>query len=447
MVGFLEGRRTAGHGGDGWRIVAVAAPLYLSMIAASVGSLVVTAALGRFGTAALAAFALASAVHVPTTAAVAGAVRGVLPFVSSAAGDRDGVLRVVRDGMWLAVAVGVPGAVAVSGVPLLARVGGVPAETVAELGVLPALLAGSVLLGSVGAMASSSLVGLGRARIVMRAGLVAATCAAGLSLLLVNGFGPVPPLGLVGAGGAMVVANLAACAINLHGLRSALGVPLIGLVVARPDPRRVRKLAAVGIPMAGTVLVKFGVLGVLAFAATRISTPAAAAHGIATSLVGLTFTAAVAVGQAGIPLVSSRATAGDIPGVRRGVRAGLAVAATTVGASCALLVILRPVLLPLFTDDPAVHSLMTVLVPVVVLAVLGDGLQAVLGFGLTGLRRTTPSFVVFSVAYGLLALVALPVASATGIVGLWTALVVTNALVALGQGTAFMQISGRLAPT
>ncbi|SCF29022.1 multidrug resistance protein, MATE family [Micromonospora echinospora] len=444
VEGFLNQRRTAGLGGDGWRIVAVAAPLYLSMIAASVGSMVVTAALGRFDTAALAAFALASAVHVPTTAAVTGAVRGVLPFVSSAAHDRDGVLCVVRDGTWLAVAVGVPGAVAVSGVPLLARVGGVPAETVAELGVLPLLLAGSVLLGSVGAMASSSLVGLGRTRTVMRAGLVAATCAAGLSSLLVNGFGPVPALGLAGAGTAVLVANLAACAMNLSGLRSTLGNPLAGLVTVRPDPRRVRELATVGIPMAGTVLVKFGVLGLLAFAAARISPPATAAHGIATSLVGLIFTAAVAVGQAGVPLVSSRATAGDLPGARRGVRAGLVVTTATVGASGALLVILRPVFLPLFTDDPVVRSLTTVLVPVVALAVLGDGLQAVLGFGLTGLRRTAPSFVVFSVAYGILALVALPVASATGIVGLWIALVVTNALVALGQGTAFLRVSGRL---
>ncbi|SCL28320.1 hypothetical protein [Micromonospora inyonensis] len=146
-------------------------------------------------------------------------VRGVLPFVSSAAGDRADVLRVVRDGTWLAVAVGVPGAVAVCGVPLLARAGGVPAATVAALGVFPLLLAGAVLLGSVGAMASSSLVGLGRTRMVMWSGLVAAGCAAGLSALLVAGVGPLPALGLSGAGFGMLVANLAACVMNLRGSR------------------------------------------------------------------------------------------------------------------------------------------------------------------------------------------------------------------------------------
>ncbi|MEW2378659.1 MATE family efflux transporter [Micromonospora sp. NPDC047812] len=430
--------------GDARKIVAVAAPLYLSMIAASVSALVNTAALGRFGTVALAAFALTGAVYFPATAAVTGAVRGVMPFVSASADDRDSVIRVVRDGTWLAVTIGLLGAAAVSGAGLLARSSGVPDETIAELGYFPLLMAGSVLLGSIAAMASSSLVGLGHSKIVMRAGLVAAACTAVLSLLLVNGIGPLPALGLVGSGLAMLVANLATCVMTMLGLRAKLDIPLSGLAVARLHPGRVLELAKVGIPMAGTVLVKFGVLGVLAFAAARISTTAAAAHSIATALVGLTFTAAVAVGQAGIPLVSSRAATADIPGVRRSVRAGLLVAATVVGTLCALLVVLRPVFLPLFTVDPEVREVMVGLLPVVALAILGDGLQAVLGFGLTGLKRTVPSFLVFSVLYGVLALIALPVASATGIIGLWTALVVINVLVGIGQGTAFLRVSGGL---
>lgn len=58
--------------------------------------------------------------------------------------------------------------------------------------------------------------------------------------------------------------------------------------------------------MAGTVLVKFAVLGVLAVAAARVSATAAAAHNIAAGLVSLAFTAALAIGQAMVPLVSTR---------------------------------------------------------------------------------------------------------------------------------------------
>lgn len=58
----------SGRGGlwpDVRRIVAIAAPLYVSMIVVSLSALVNTAALGRHGTATLAAFAVTVAVYFP----------------------------------------------------------------------------------------------------------------------------------------------------------------------------------------------------------------------------------------------------------------------------------------------------------------------------------------------------------------------------------------------
>jgi MATE family multidrug resistance protein len=73
-----------------------------------------------------------------------------------------------------------------------------------------------------------------------------------------------------------------------------------------------------------------------------------------------------------------------------------------------------------FTDDPAVVDAVAHLLGLLVLVVLADGLQAVLGFGLTGLKRTTPSLVVFAVCYGVLAFGAIP-AARYGLTGLWIA--------------------------
>ncbi|KJK50526.1 hypothetical protein UK23_10260, partial [Lentzea aerocolonigenes] len=78
---------------DARRISRVALPLYLSMVAVSLSALVTTAALGRFGTGALAGFAVTVAVYFPATAAVSGAVRGVMPFVAAQADDQPGLLR------------------------------------------------------------------------------------------------------------------------------------------------------------------------------------------------------------------------------------------------------------------------------------------------------------------------------------------------------------------
>ncbi|MFI5491642.1 MATE family efflux transporter [Actinoplanes sp. NPDC051859] len=425
--------------GDARRTIAVATPLYLSMIALSIGALVNTAVLGRFGTADLAAFALVGAVYIPANAAVSGAVRGVMPFVSASAGNPSRVMQVVRDGTWLAILVGLLGATSVAGVGRLARFAGVPAVTIDRLGYYPWMMAGAVLLASIGSMASSSLVGLGRNAVVMRVGIVSAAATAGVALVLVNGLGPVPAMGLTGSGLAVVAANAITCLSSLVGLSRSLSTSLRSFA-GRLDLGRVVELAKVGVPMAGTVLVKFGVLGVLAFAAARISAPAAAAHSIATSLGGLTFIVAIAVGQAGIPLISGRAATGDTAGVRSAVRSGLLVSGIALSVLCALLWVLSPVYLPSFTDDPAVISIMMGLLPVVALSILGDGLQAVVGFGLTGLKRTVPSFMVFAALYGLLALVAVPLAAAAGVIGLWAALAVVNLLVFLGQGAAFLRV-------
>ncbi len=398
------------------------------MVAVSLSALVNTAALGRYGTGALAGFAVTMAVYFPAMAAVSGAVRGVMPFVAAKADDQPALLRVMRDGTWLAVFVGVAGAVAVASVPLIARASGVSETTAGQLGPFPLLMAAGVLVNGFGSMATSSLVGLGRGTVVMRAGLAGAMCTAVLSPLLVG------RLGLNGAGVALATSNLLSCLITVLALRRRLH----GKISARLHCGHVLELARVGLPMAGTVLVKFAVLGVLAIAAARVSTVAAAAHNIATALVSLTFTAAVAIGQAVVPVVSMRA---DREGVRRAVLAGLMITGAALAVICAVVVLGDVV--PLFTDDPEVAAAVARVLALIVLVVLCDGVQAVLGFGLTGLRRTTPSFVVFAVGYGLLALAAVPVAAAAGLTGLWVALAVANLVVAVGQGLAFRRESNR----
>jgi len=411
-------------------IVQVALPLYLSMIAVSSSALVNTAALGRFGTTALAGFGLTVAVYFPAMAAVSGAVRGVMPFIAAEKADRAGVLRVVRNGTWLALCAGVPGAAAVACVPLLANATG---AAVAPLGPFPLLMAGGVLLNGFGSMATSSLIALGHGKVVMHAGLAGAACTAVLSPLLVIAAG----LGLNGAGIALLTSNLVSSTIALLGLRRRLGVRVTEAFDPRVHFGHLLRLAEVGLPMAGTVLVKFGVLGVLAFAAARLSETDIAVHNIATSLVSLMFTAAVAIGQASVPIVSIRASHNDPRGVRRGISAGLLTAMTTLTVICAVIMAFRAFVVRLFTSDPAVTSAVTTLLVLVVLVVLGDGLQAILGFGLTGLKRSTPSFVVFAACYGALALAAVPIAEHAGLTGLWVALAVANLLVATGQGLAF----------
>lgn len=257
--------------------------------------------------------------------------------------------------------------------------------------------------------------------------------------MLVNVVG----MGLPGAGTALLVSNLAIAVVTLVALHRHLGTTPRALLSGRVSLGHLVHMARVGIPMAGTVLVKFGVLGVLAFAAALAGTTDAAVHSIATSLVGTTFTAAVAIGQATIPLVSAAVREGDLAAVWRTVTAALVTATGTLGLICAGLLVFRSPVISWFTADPVVAAGILSLLLLVVAAIIADGAQAVLGFGLTGLKRSAPSFVVFTLCYGVLA-VAVPVVDDAGLVGLWAALAVANLLVTCGQALAFRRESIRV---
>ncbi|MFE2422516.1 MATE family efflux transporter [Streptomyces hokutonensis] len=448
----VVGNRSAGQGS--WSdvsersafmtIARAAAPLYVTMLASSAGSLVDTALLGRHATVSLAAFAVTIAVFGPATATVAGALRGVMPFVAPHRDDPEGLLPLVRAGMWLAFAVGGVCAAAVAAVPLLGGAFGVPDGILGQLGLFPWMLAGSVLLIAVNSSASSVLVALGRSAQVMRSGLVGTAVSVTLSVLLVGGPGPLPSFGLTGAGLAMLASSLVAAGLNQYALRRR--TVLVGRPIrpGRPDPRQVLRLAGVGLPLGATVLVKFSVLGVLTFAAARIGTDSVAVHSVAESLVNVVFTAAVAVGQATVPLIAGYAEERDLARIRRSVDAGFAVALSAVVVLGALLVVLRGPVIDRFTRSPDLADQVVHLLPLVLAVVVGDALQAVAGFGLVGLRRTVPSLVSTAVWFGVLAALAVPIADATGLRGLWTALACANLLQAGTKFVSFRRHSTRI---
>ncbi|WP_329008249.1 MATE family efflux transporter [Streptomyces sp. NBC_01601] len=433
---------TGPAGRIGWReIAATALPLYLTMLAASAGGLVDTALLGNHSTVTLAAFAVAMAVFSPATATVAGALRGVMPFVTACREQPQRLLSVARSGTWLAVVVGALAAVAVAAVPLIGEATGVPRAALHELGIFPVLLAGSVLAVAVGSSATSVLVALGHSRLVMRAGLLGTAASVTLSVLLVGGPGPLPSHGLAGAGVAMLTSSVISAVAAQLGLRHSTVLAGRSLRPGKPDVKQVWKLGAVGIPLAGTVLVKFAVLGVLTFAAARTGTDGAAVHSVGITLVNLVFTAAVAVGQATIPLISDHAEQRDSASVRRGVRAGTGLALAVTGSIAGALIVLSPWVVPLFTADTQVRPRITDLLPLVLAVVVTDALQAVVGFGLIGLKRTVPSFVSTFLCYGVLAAVAAPVAAAGGLAALWTALALANFLQSVGKAYSFRRHS------
>jgi MATE family multidrug resistance protein len=301
------------------------------------------------------------------------------------------------------------------------------------------MLAGSVLLLAVGQSATSVLVALGHSAQVMRSGLVGTAASVTLSVLLVGGPGPLPSYGLTGAGLAMLASSLVSTSLNQYALRRRTVLAGRRIRPGRPDPRQILRLARVGLPLGGTVLVKFSVLGVLTFAAARISTDSAAVHSVSESLVNVIFTAAVAVGQATVPLIAEYAEERDAVRIRRSVWAGIRVALCAVTVLGTVLLMLRGPMVGLFTKTPALENQVIRLLPLILAVVVTDALQAVAGFGLVGLKRTGPSLVSTAVWFGILAALSVPVADTAGLPGLWTALACANLLQAVTKLVSFLR--------
>jgi multidrug resistance protein, MATE family len=403
-------------------LLRAAVPLFLSMASGLVGSLVVAGVLGRHATVTLAAFAVMTAVLNPASAGVAGALRGLMPFVAPHRDEPVRALPILRDARWLTLLVGLAGALAVLAVPPLGRLAGVPGAVVDELGLLPYLLALDLLVIAANGGANTVLIALGRGRQVLWSSLANTGVVITLSVLLV------PRWGLDGMGVAWLGAGLAGVFVSDACLRRALGRP-VGH--ARPRWKEIAGLARVSLPLAGTVLVKFGGLGVVAFAAALTTVAEAAAHSVLGTLTGFTFLASLAVAQAALPEMARAEGAAELRRVNR-TAALLAVAASGLGGLALLLA--GDVLVTLFSADPAVQAGVLALVPLMLLASTADAAQVVQGFGLVALKRSGASLRYFAAGYGLLAAAAVPVARTWGITGLWSAMVAANLLVLVLQG-------------
>ncbi|GAA2285650.1 hypothetical protein GCM10010149_34490 [Nonomuraea roseoviolacea subsp. roseoviolacea] len=413
-------------------IIKSAIPLFLSMVTGMLGTLVVTSVLGRHATVTLAAFAVMTAVLNPATAAVTGALRGLAPFVAPHRDEPARAVPVLRDARWLTLLVGTAGALAVLAVPPLARLAGVPPEVVAELGPLPWLLALYLLVYAAGGGATTVLVALGRSRQVLWSSLAGTSVMAGCALVLV------PRLGLAGVGVAWLLSGVVGVVVANVCLRRAIGVR-VGQ--ARPRPARIAELGRVSLPLAATVLIKFGGLGVVTFAASTTSARDAAAHAVLSTLTGLIMLASLSVAQASVPEV---ARAQDPAGARRANRIAALVALGGTAVGALVLLVLRDPVLAAFTDDPAVRERAGELLPLMLLASAADGAQAVQGIGLTALKRSAASMLYFAAGYGLMVLAAVPVAATWGITGLWTSLAVTNLVLVVLQGTGFRRHSAQV---
>ncbi len=335
-------------------ILALALPAFGALVAEPLFLMADSAIIGHLGTPQLAGLGIAAALLTTgvnvfvflayaTTAAVARRV---------GAQDLPAAIRQGMDGIWLALALGLAVlAVAYPLAPTLVDAFGASAtaspHAVTYLRIslfgIPAML---VVLAATGVLR-----GLQDTRTPLYVAIAGFTANAVLNVVLVYGVG----LGIAGSAWGTVLAQCGMAAVYL-------GVVVRGArrhgASLRPDAAGIRACAQAGAPLLVRTLSLRAVLLIATAVAAGLGDASIAAHQITLTLWSLLAFALDAIAIAGQAIIGRYLGADDAAGARaacrRMVQWGIAS-----GVGLGLLVLLaRPLILPLFTSDPGVHEVL-----------------------------------------------------------------------------------------
>ena len=333
-------------------IVALAVPAFGALIAEPLFLMVDTAIVGHLGTAQLAGLGIASALLVTavsifvflayaTTAAVARRV---------GAGDLQAAIRQGMDGIWLALLLGAAViAVVLPTAPALVELFGAsdtaaPYATtylrISALGI-PAML---VVLAATGVLR-----GLQDTKTPLYVAIAGFVANGVLNVGLVYG----ADLGIAGSAWGTVIAQYGMAGVYL--LVVVRGARKHGASL-RPDAAGIRACAQAGAPLLVRTLSLRAILMIATAVAARLGDADVAAHQIILSLWSLLAFALDAIAIAGQAVIGRYLGAGDAQGAREACRRmvewGIAVGVVLGG----LVIVSRPLFLPLFTSDSVVHD-------------------------------------------------------------------------------------------
>ncbi|MFJ6611468.1 MATE family efflux transporter [Streptomyces sp. NPDC091289] len=344
-------------------IIALAVPAFGALVAEPLFVMVDSAVVGHLGTPQLAGLGIAAALLMTavsifvflayaTTAAVARRV---------GAGDLPAAIRQGMDGIWLALLLGAAVvALAIPTAPWLVDIFGA-SDTAAPYAItylrisilgIPAML---VVLAATGVLR-----GLQDTRTPLYVAVGGFTANAVLNVTLVYGAG----LGIAGSAWGTVIAQVGMAVVYLvvviRGARKH-GASL------RPDAAGIRASARAGVPLLVRTLSLRAVLMIATAVAARLGDVDIAAHQIILSLWSLTAFALDAIAIAGQAIIGRYLGANDEKGAREACRRMVEWGIGCGIALGVLIVLARPLFIPLFTSDPSVQD--TLLPALLVVAV------------------------------------------------------------------------------
>ncbi|MFB7133836.1 MATE family efflux transporter [Streptomyces sp. NPDC056237] len=405
-------------------IISLAVPAFGALVAEPLFVMVDSAIVGHLGTPQLAGLAVAAALLTTavsvfvflayaTTAAVARRV---------GAGDPASAIRQGMDGIWLALLLGTGViAVALPTAPWLVHVFGA-SDTAAPYAITYLRISSLGIPAMLVVMAATGVLrGLQDTRTPLYVAIGGFAANGALNAGLVYGAG----LGIAGSAWGTVIAQISMAAAYL--IVVVRGARRHGASL-RPDAAGIRASAQAGVPLLVRTLSLRAVLMIATAVAARLGDTEIAAHQIILSLWSLMAFALDAIAIAGQAIIGRYLGADDARGAREACRRMVQWGIVSGVVFGALIVLARPLFVPLFTDDQSVQSTLLPALLVVALSQPIAGVVFVLDGVLMGAGDGRYLAWAMLVTLAVFAPVALLVPSFGGLTALWWAMALMMAV-------------------
>jgi len=387
-------------------LLRLAWPVFIGQVAVMLNGVIDTVMAGRLSAVDMAAIGLGASIYISIYVGLMGVLLALIPIAAQhfGAGRLDRVAHATSQAVWLAVALSIPGCLALGWTTPWLQFADAPPE-VAQVarGYLYATAVGlpAALLFRVFYALSNAIA---RPKLVMAINLAALALKVPLNALFMYGWVSasgqpiVPAMGGAGAGLATAILQWLSL---LLALAAVLAAPTFRQLrirrPGRPDWTQLGELLRLGLPIGGAYLVEVTSFTFMALFLARLGATVAAAHQVAANLAALAYMVPMALANATSTMVAQSIGAGSRQRAQGYGRTGLLLAT---GFACMVAAGLwggRDAIAGAYTTDAAVIAAAVPLVALVAAFHVFDALQTTAAFVLRAYRITALPMLVYLV--------------------------------------------------
>ncbi|HWP70135.1 MAG TPA: MATE family efflux transporter [Gemmatimonadaceae bacterium] len=360
-------------------VARLAGPIVVVQVGLMLMGVVDAAIVGRYSAQGLAAVALGNVYFNSIVTLGHGTLMALDPLVSQAVGARDqpAIERALQRGLVLCVALSIPLALLLLPgelffTPLRQPDDVVPLAAAYARACIPGVLPYLAFIALRQTVQAFSLV-----RPVVVAVVVANIANVFLDWGMVFGKFGFPAMGPVGSGWATTICRWLMALLLLWGCRHAL-VPFLRHW-SREDlaPAPLWRMMRIGFPIGLQLWIEFTAFSVALLLVGLLGTLPLAGHQIALMLAALTYMVPLGVSAAAAVLVGHAVGRGDLEAARREASAALACGVGFMSVTALVLIGFAPWLARVFTADPGILAVASVLIPIAGVFQVFDGIQGV----------------------------------------------------------------------